>query len=117
MGVMRNKLNNIRNMQLKQLTKTLTGVRKMRNVSFDIDGLTKRDIEDIRKLIFTRRQRNKVVEQKEPQKSKWAKVAEEMASENLLSGGAGKELRGLSREFREDFTLREPPHFENHESK
>lgn len=45
-------------------------------------------------------------EQVEKPKGKWAKVAEELAQQNLLRDGLGDELRQHSREFRESFTLK-----------
>ncbi len=48
-----------------------------------------------------------------PQKSRWAEIAERISKESPLSEEAGKELRRLSREFRDNFRFREPPHFEH----
>jgi hypothetical protein len=38
---------------------------------------------------------------------KWAKVAEELAKENLLGDGRGERLRASMKEFRENFQLRD----------
>lgn len=40
-------------------------------------------------------------------KGKWAKVAEELAKENLLGDGRGERLRASMKEFRENFRLRD----------
>ncbi len=45
--------------------------------------------------------------EKVQKKGKWARVAEEMARENLLDGGRGDRLRNSIREFREDFAFRD----------
>ena len=47
---------------------------------------------------------------------KWAKVAEKLARENILSAEMGKSVRKASREFRDNFRFREPPHFEHFEN-
>lgn len=47
----------------------------------------------------------------ESKKGKWARVAEEMAEENLLRNGLGDELREHVRQFRQNFTMRNS--FEN----
>jgi hypothetical protein len=39
---------------------------------------------------------------------KWAKVAEELANENLLRDGLGDELRKNARQFQENFVLKSP---------
>ncbi len=44
----------------------------------------------------------------ENKKGKWAKVAEELANENLLGDGFGDELRKNARRFRENFVLKSP---------
>jgi hypothetical protein len=48
-----------------------------------------------------------------PEKSRWVKIAERISRESPLDEEAGEELRRLSREFRENFRFREPPHFEH----
>lgn len=45
-------------------------------------------------------------------KSRWAEAVERI-SETPLSEEAAEHLRKASREFRENFRFREPPHFEN----
>ena len=44
-------------------------------------------------------------------KSKWAEVAERISKEAPLRG-ASEEFLKFSREFRDNFRFREPPHFE-----
>jgi len=46
-------------------------------------------------------------------RGKWSQVAERLAEKNLAEGGIGETLRKTSREFRENFGFREPPHFEH----
>ncbi len=46
-------------------------------------------------------------------RGKWAQLAERLAQKNLAEGDVGETLRKASREFRENFGFREPPHFEN----
>lgn len=41
------------------------------------------------------------------EKGKWAKVAEEMAEENLLGDSRGERLRKAIREFRDNFQFRD----------
>lgn len=48
-----------------------------------------------------------------PKTGKWAQVAERQG--NLLDREAGEMLRKASREFRENFEFRTPPHFEGTE--
>ncbi len=46
-------------------------------------------------------------EEKASEKGKWARVAEELAQENLLGDGRGDRLRKSIREFRDNFAFRD----------
>jgi len=54
-------------------------------------------------------------EKKPVEESKWAKVAKKISEESPLRGH-GETLRKASREFRDNFSFREPPHFTSNEN-
>ena len=69
----------------------------------------------VRVIIDIRAPEEEEKDYREPKKSKWAAVADRI-SETSLSAEAAKCMRNASREFRENFRFRSPPHFEHIEN-